>query len=81
MRANATGSIAIASGATATWIARRATNSSIRSNSASGRPSSSTTRPFSIRIDGSGSNGLANATRPSDGSSGTSLSRLIGRVA
>ena len=37
-------------------------------------PSSSTIRPSSIRSDGSGSNGLENATRPSAGSSGTRLS-------
>ena len=65
MRANATSSSAIASSATARSMPRRAMNSSSRSNSASGLPSSSTTRPSSMRSDGSGSFGLANAIRPS----------------
>ncbi len=81
MRAKATSSSAIASSATARSMPRRAMNSSSRSNSASGLPSSSTTRPSSMRSDGSGSFGLANAISPSAGSSGTRLSRLIGRVA
>ena len=81
IRANSTVSSAIASSATVTSSPWRAMNSSIRSNSSSGFPSSSTTRPCSIRRLGSGSKGLENATRPSTGSSGTRLSRLIGRVA
>ena len=81
MRANATSSSAIASSATARSMPRRAMNSSSRSNSASALPSSSTMRPSSMRSDGSGSLGLENAISPSAGSSGTRLSRLIGRVA